>query len=65
MKMIRYSYIVVSDADLHHLAAGTVPPRLRTRAAVLLEDVVIKLQRNATKPVRTSVGRNSHAPETV
>jgi hypothetical protein len=50
--MTTYCYLLVSSADLHHLAGGTVSRKLRAQATRLNEDLDSRLRRNAARAAR-------------
>lgn len=44
-------YLLVSQAECEALASGVVPGRVQVSAAALAEDITIRLQRNAERPL--------------
>jgi hypothetical protein len=55
-RMVGYSYLLVSRADLRHLVAGTVTPKVRARATSLEETLEARLRRNAARRVARPAG---------
>jgi len=54
-RMITYSFLLVTNHDLEQLAHGTVPAKLRVRAAGLGEELGRKLRRNAKRRLARGV----------